>query len=121
MKALTYDVCIKIYESRVNAGSLRDPHLLKSAVEAPYATYEGVNLFPSVIQKAARLAYGIAEAQAFTDGNKRLAWLCMITLLSNHGLTLKVSQEMGHKLLIQVAKREISLERFSELLNCHVE
>lgn len=36
------------------------------------------------IDKAARLAFGIAQAQAYEDGNKRLAWLCTAPPLPEH-------------------------------------
>ncbi|MDO5746046.1 MAG: type II toxin-antitoxin system death-on-curing family toxin [Actinomycetaceae bacterium] len=121
MNVITYETCIKIYTSRVNAGTLRDPNLLKSAIETPDTAFGGISLYPTVIQKAARLAYGISQAQAFTDGNKRLAWLCMITFLSANGLKLSVGQEQAAELLLKLANKELSLEDFSDFLNSHIE
>jgi death-on-curing protein len=40
-------------------------------------------------QSGAKLLEGIARAQAFVDGNKRIAWLSMIAFLHVNGLTLE--------------------------------
>lgn len=53
----------------------------------------GQVLFPTLVEKVARLAYGMAESQAYQDGNKRLAWHCAIAVLAYHGLTYRVDQD----------------------------
>ncbi len=52
---------------------VRDMALLESAVNAPFQTFGGQDLFPSIYEKAARLLYGIANNHAFVEGNKRTA------------------------------------------------
>ena len=70
---ITVEHCIAIYDQDVRCGVLIDRARLESAVAAPFQTWGGEDLFPSLAAKAARLAYGIAEAPAYSDGNKRLA------------------------------------------------
>ena len=41
------------------SGGLRDETLLESALEAPFQTYDGQELYPTVQAKAARLGYGL--------------------------------------------------------------
>lgn len=53
------------------ADGVRDMRLLESALTQPLATFHGVDLYPSGIMKAARLAYGIIRNHPFHDGNKR--------------------------------------------------
>jgi death-on-curing protein len=48
---------------------------------AAYAHYEGAD----IALQAAVLAHGIAEGQAFLDGNKRLALVAMLTFLEANG------------------------------------
>ncbi|WP_237721706.1 type II toxin-antitoxin system death-on-curing family toxin [Cutibacterium avidum] len=88
----TVEHCLLIYAQDVKAGVLRDRDALESAVASPFTTYFGEEQFPTLIQKAARLAFGIAEAQAFDDGNKRLAWLCSVLFLEVNGTVLDVEQ-----------------------------
>ncbi len=52
---------------------LRDEGLLDAALAAPWQTFGGSELFPSLEEKAARLGYGLASNHPFLDGNKRIA------------------------------------------------
>ena len=58
--------------SRMEKG-VRDMGLLASAVNAPFQSFGGVELYPTLTEKAARLCYGIAKNHPFFDGNKRTA------------------------------------------------
>ena len=61
----------------------------ESAIGRPatYAYYEGADL----ATQAAVLAQGIAESQAFLDGNKRLALVAMLTFLEVNGYSVPVA------------------------------
>ena len=85
---ITVDHCIEIYQRYVGAGQLTRLDVLASAVAAPFSGFDGAETFPTLIEKAARLLYGIAQAQAFEDGNKRLAWLCTVRFLELNGITI---------------------------------
>ncbi len=65
------------------ANQLRDQAGLESALGRPrnYAHYQEADL----ALQAAALAHGIAESQAFIDGNKRLALVSMLTFLEING------------------------------------
>jgi death-on-curing protein len=68
---------------------LRDRAGLESAMGRPpaYAHYENADL----ALQAAVLAHGIAESQAFIDGNKRLALVAMLTFLEVNGYRVEAS------------------------------
>lgn len=87
------DLCLKIYGQEVNAGPLRDREKLESALAQPFQSFGGADLYPTLIEKVARLTFGIAEAQAFQDGNKRLAWLIAVIFLKLNGVELDVEQD----------------------------
>lgn len=87
------DLCLKIYGQEVNAGPLRDREKLESALAQPFQSFGGADLYPTLIEKVARLTFGIAEAQAFQDGNKRLAWLIAVIFLKLNGVELDVDQD----------------------------
>ena len=65
------------------AATLRSRSGLEGALARPatYAHYQGADL----ALQAAVLAHGIAESQAFLDGNKRLALVAMLTFLEANG------------------------------------
>lgn len=72
---------------------LRDEGLLDSAVHAPFQTFDGLDLYPSVHTKAARLAYALIKNHPFLDGNKRIGILSMLTFLELNGVTVECGND----------------------------
>ncbi len=72
---------IRLYEDHIHAGKLRDRGLLEGAIAAPFQHVFGREQFPSLAQKAGKLLDGVQRVQAYTDGNKRLAWVAVNTFL----------------------------------------
>ena len=46
---------------------LRDEGLLDSALNAPFQTFSGKSVYPSLQQKAARLCFGLVKNHHFID------------------------------------------------------
>jgi len=71
------------------ADQLRDQAGLESALGRPrnYAHYQEADL----ALQAAALAHGVAESQAFIDGNKRSALVLMLTFLEINGYEIKAT------------------------------
>jgi len=64
---------------------IKDESLLDSALSASFQTFDGVELYPSVTAKIARIAYGLVCNHPFLDGNKRIGTYVMMVLLElNH-------------------------------------
>ena len=55
--------------------------MLESALEAPFQTFDGKDLYPELIQKAARLGHSLVSNHSFVDGNKRIAATLFIYFL----------------------------------------
>lgn len=70
-----------------------DRALLESAVNSIYATFNGVDLYQSVIEKSARLCYSLIKNHAFHDGNKRIGITAMLALLHLNNYNLNFSQQ----------------------------
>lgn len=49
---------------------LRDRAGLEAAIAAPLQSFGGEDLFPTDIEKIARIGFGLASNHAFIDGNK---------------------------------------------------
>lgn len=71
------------------AHGLRDANLLESAVWSVNAGYEDFEQYPSIEEKAARLAFALVENHAFIDGNKRIGLLAMLTTLKENDVELQ--------------------------------
>ena len=72
---------------------VRDFGLLDSALETAYATFGGVELFPSMEEKAARIGAGLVSNHAFVDGNKRIGIFVMLIFLEVNGILLDATDE----------------------------
>ena len=62
----------QLIEATGGSDGIRDVGLLESALESPFQSYGGEELYPSIQAKAARLCYGLVKNHAMIDGNKRI-------------------------------------------------
>lgn len=65
---------------------VRDEGLLESAVNLPFQTFGGMELYPSILEKAARLGYSLINNHPFIDGNKRIGVHAMLIFLDVNGI-----------------------------------
>ena len=82
---------------------VRDEGLLDSAINAPFQSYGGVEFYPGLPEKAARLGYGLIQNHPFYDGNKRIGALAMLTLLDINGVVLNTDSAELTASTLQVA------------------
>ncbi|PRZ02249.1 virulence protein RhuM/Fic/DOC family protein [Marinilabilia salmonicolor] len=66
----------------------------KSSIATIYQTFQGIELYPSIEEKAANLLYFITKNHSFTDGNKRIAAFLFLYFLEKNGLLFN---EFGNK------------------------
>ena len=58
----------------------------KSSIGQIYQTFDGVELYPSVEEKAAMLLYLVTKNHSFSDGNKRIAATLFLWFLNNNSI-----------------------------------
>jgi prophage maintenance system killer protein len=58
----------------------------QSSVATIYQTFGGVDLYPSVEEKAANLLYFITKNHSFSDGNKRIAAFLFLYFMERNGI-----------------------------------
>ena len=92
---------------------LRDEGLLESAIIAPFQTFDGMDMYPTLQQKAARLCFGLVKNHPFIDGNKRIGTHAMLVFLALNGIELRYTQKELSDIIISLAAGEIE---FSDLL-----
>lgn len=71
-----------------NDFNVLDRGKLEGALAAPVQTFGGQYLIPSVTGRTAELLVALVKAHAFSDGNKRTAWLCAVSFLNLEGFDL---------------------------------
>lgn len=89
---------------------IRDEGLLDSALESPFQSFGGEELYPSIQTKAARLCYGLVKNHAMMDGNKRIGVHAMLVFLAVNGYELNYMQKELSDLILDVADRKNGYE-----------
>ena len=88
----TYDnamAAIKSLRDKFGGSSLfgnEKDESFKSSIGQIYQTFGGVDLYPSVEEKAAMLLYLVTKNHSFSDGNKRIAATLFLWFLNNNGI-----------------------------------
>ena len=98
-----YELHTQLENTFILSPGIRDTNLLASAVNTPFQTFMGNDLYPSIYDKAAQLCYGIANNHPFTDGNKRTALHSMYVYLIINGYDITATQQDVENLIINVA------------------
>lgn len=89
---------------------IRDEGLLDSALESPFQSFGGDELYPSIQAKAARLCYGLVKNHAMIYGNKRIGAHVMLVFLAVNGYELEYTQKELYDLILGVADGENGCE-----------
>jgi death-on-curing protein len=124
MRLLTVDEIISVHEKliAVTGGSpgLRDRRLLESAVMNCYQTFDDEELYPGIIEKSARLAFGICKNHPFADGNKRIAVTTLLTTLRLGNVRLNYIQAELIALGLGIADGSLDYEYVADWIREHL-
>ncbi len=82
---------------------VRDEGLLESALAAPFQTFGGEPVYPSLQAKAAQLGFGLVCNHPFVDGNKRIGAHVMLVFLAVNGVDLHYEQQELIDVILSVA------------------
>lgn len=119
MIALSKNEVVRLHEliaSRFGgAVGLRDEGLLESALKSPFVTFGG-DLYPSLVQKAARICYSLISNHAFVDGNKRIGVLAMMVFLRLNGVKTNFSNDDIIRIGLNVASGKWDYSALSEFV-----
>lgn len=83
------------YLAEETGGSIgvRDEHLLESALNSAFITFDGQYLYATKEEKAAKIGHSLIANHAFVDGNKRIGMYVMISFLELNGIHLTCTNE----------------------------
>ena len=89
MKILSKEQILMLHRQLIEetGGSfgIRDEEMLDSAIQNPFQTFGGTELYPSIQAKAAQLCFGLVKNHAMVDGNKRLGAHVILVFLALNG------------------------------------
>lgn len=111
MNVLSKEQILKLHASLIEAtggsGGVRDEGMLDLALNNPFQSFGGMELYPSIQAKAARLCFGLVKNHAMLDGNKRLGAHVMLVFLALNGYELSYSQKELSDVILALASGDI--------------
>lgn len=114
MKRLSKEQILLLHSQLIQqtggSDGVRDYALLESAIEAPFQSFGGDKLYPTIQAKAARLGYGLIKNHCMIDGNKRIGTHVMLVFLALNGIEFSYTQKELYEVILQVASGELEYE-----------
>ena len=125
MKRLTKQQIINLQKLLIDRYSgthgICDEGLLASALNAPFQTFSGNELYPDITEKVARLGFGLIQGHAFIDGNKRIGTHAMLIFLQLNKVSIKYSDNELIKMILDIASGSADCKHLSDWLMEHQE
>jgi death on curing protein len=125
MRYLTLPEVLEAHE-RILRQSGGEPGLLnlgalESALAQPRMTFDGQDLYPTIVEKAAALGFSLIQNHPFVDGNKRTAHAAMETFLVLNAYQIHATVEEQEDMILKVAAGQSGREAFTEWLRQHLQ
>ncbi|MEQ6118039.1 Fic family protein [Reichenbachiella sp. MALMAid0571] len=98
------------------SGGIRDKELLDSALHRPYQTFDGQELYPTPIDKAAAILESIVKNHPFSDGNKRTGYVLARLLLMNQQIDIHADKEQKYQFVISISTGKLNFNQIKEWL-----
>ena len=114
MKKLSKEQILMLHAQLIQrtggSDGVRDYNLLDSALETPFQSFGGEELYPTIQAKAARLGYGLIKNHCMIDGNKRIGTHVMLVFLALNGIELSYTQKELYETILNVAAGNMEYE-----------
>ncbi|MBQ6944414.1 MAG: type II toxin-antitoxin system death-on-curing family toxin [Ruminococcus sp.] len=124
MKRLTKEQVLMLHKEliAISGGSpeLRDEGLLDSALNTPFQTFGEAELYPTIIEKAARLGYSLIKNHAFVDGNKRIGTHAMLVFLALNHIEVEYEDNELINMILKIAAGQIDDQQLLVWLQDHI-
>lgn len=102
------------------ADGIRDRGLVDAAISRPFQTFDGHELYPSAIEKAAAIIESILNNHPFVDGNKRTGYVLLRLVLLNNNLDITATQAEKYDFVIRIANGTDKFEQIKSWLENNV-
>ena len=124
MRYLTVNEVLEIYDRVMQqsggAVGIRDLGLLESAVAQPRMTFDGEELYPTLIEKASALGFSLIQNHPFVDGNKRVghAGMELFLILNDYEINARADDQVNT--ILQVAAGKMGRDVLTDWLRVHI-
>lgn len=98
---------------------IRDIKVLESAISQPRMSFEGNDLYPTIVEKASILAYSLIKNHPFVDGNKRIGHAAMETFLVLNDYEIDAPIDEQERIIFCIASGTIEKKKFKEWVQSH--
>ncbi len=123
MKKLSLKQILVLHELEIKkhggSSDVRDMGMLESAINRPFATYGGNDLYPNLFLKCGALIQSIVKNHPFIDGNKRTAFTSAYITLKTNGIEITAESAQVVKFMMSVANRNLSVDEIAKWLKEH--
>ena len=123
MKILTKEQILLLHSQLVEdfggSSDIRDDALLDSAINTPFQTYDSEELYPTLLDKASRLCFGLVKNHPFVDGNKRIGTHAMLVFLALNGYELVYTQAELIDIILSLADGKVEYEELLQWIINH--
>ena len=124
MRYLTLGEVIELHGRGLQVGGgapgIRDLGGLDSALAQPRATFGGVNLYPTLAEKAAALCFSLVQNHPFVDGNKRVGHAAMETFLILNSAEIAAAVDEQARLMLDLAAGQVDRTHLTDCLRHHL-
>ncbi|MEL6128945.1 MAG: type II toxin-antitoxin system death-on-curing family toxin [Cyanobacteria bacterium J06627_3] len=110
----------QILEQSGGALGIRDLGSLESALAQPMMTFDGDELYPTLIDKAAALGFSLVMNHPFVDGNKRTGHAAMEIFLVLNDLEIAATVDEQEAVVLSLAEGSLDRETFTKWLGSRV-
>lgn len=121
---ISLDEVLAIHDDMVEryGGSfgIRDLGLIQSAIARPQATFGGLDLYLTIIDKAAALFHSLIFNHAFADGNKRTTLTSTARFLHLNGYELAAMEQELIDFPLRVENNHLDIDEISKWIKMHV-
>lgn len=113
------DIHHRVTQQSGGAVGIRDQSGLESSVAQPQMTFDGHDLYPTLIRKAAAVGYSLIRNHPFIDGNKRIGHATMEVFLVLNGFEIQAEVDEQEQIILSVAAGQLSREEFVAWVEAH--
>ena len=110
----------RLLEATGGASGIRDFGALESAVAQPKVTFDGVDLYPTLVEKAAALGLSLVQGRPFVDGNTRVGHAAIDTFLVLNGTEIDAPIDDQERVILDLATARMGRTQLTDWLRQHL-
>ena len=124
MRFLTLSEILELHrlviEQTGGAAGVRDLAGVESAVVQPQMTFDGKELYPTLVDKAAALCFSLVLNHPFVDGNKRVGHAAMETFLMLNGWELSADVDEAESFFLNLSAGDFERDDLVAWINANL-